>query len=119
MRSTIGAKLQEDPSITHVVTLGAPFALTALQSVADAGSQAKVATFDLNVDAAKAIQEGKIMFAIDQQPYVQGYMSVASLWLNLTNGNDIGGGGPVLTGPSFVDKSNIDQIVVYAENNKR
>jgi simple sugar transport system substrate-binding protein len=119
VRSTIGAKLQEDPSITHVVTLGAPFALTALQSVADAGSQAKVATFDLNVDAAKAIQEGKIMFAIDQQPYVQGYMSVTSLWLNLTNGNDIGGGGPVLTGPSFVDQTNIDQIVTYAQNNKR
>jgi simple sugar transport system substrate-binding protein len=119
VRSTIGAKLQEDPSITHIVTLGAPFALTALQSAADAGSKAKVATFDLNVDAAKAIQDGKIMFAIDQQPYVQGYMAVASLWLNLTNGNDLGGGGPVLTGPSFVDKSNIDQIVTYAQNNKR
>ena len=119
VRSTIGAKLQEDPSITHIVTLGAPFALTALQSVTDAGSTAKVATFDLNVDAAKAIQEGKIMFAIDQQPYVQGYMSVTSLWLNLSNGNDIGGGGPVLTGPSFVDKTNIDQIVTYAQNNKR
>jgi simple sugar transport system substrate-binding protein len=119
VRSTIGAKLQEDPSITHIVTLGAPYALAALQSAADAGSTAKVATFDLNVDAAKAIQDGKIMFAIDQQPYVQGYMAVASLWLNLTNGNDMGGGGPVLTGPSFVDKSNIDQIVTYAQNNKR
>ncbi len=119
VRSTIGAKLQEDPSITHIVTLGAPYALAALQSAADAGSTAKVATFDLNVDAAKAIQEGKIMFAIDQQPYVQGYMSVASLWLNLTNGNDIGGGGPVLTGPSFVDSTNVEQIVTYAENNKR
>ena len=119
VRSTIGAKLQEDPSITHIVTLGAPWALTALESVADAGSKAKVATFDLNVDAAKAIQDGKIMFAVDQQPYVQGYLSVASLWLNLTNGNDLGGGGPVLTGPSFVDKSNIDQIVPYAQNNKR
>jgi len=119
VRSTIGAKLQEDPSITHIVTLGAPYALAALQSAADAGSTAKVATFDLNVDAAKAIQEGKLMFAIDQQPYVQGYMSVASLWLNLTNGNDIGGGGPVLTGPSFVDSTNVEQIVTYAENNKR
>jgi simple sugar transport system substrate-binding protein len=119
VRSTIGAKLQEDPSITHIVTLGAPFALTALQSASDAGSQAKVATFDLNVDAAKAIQEGRIMFAIDQQPYVQGYMSVASLWLNLTNGNDMGGGGPVLTGPSFVDSTNVEQIVTYAQNNKR
>jgi simple sugar transport system substrate-binding protein len=119
VRSTIGAKLQEDPSITHIVTLGAPFALTALESVSDAGSQAKVATFDLNVDAAKAIQDGRIMFSVDQQPYVQGYMSVASLWLNLTNGNDIGGGRPVLTGPSFVDSTNVEQIVTYAQNNKR
>jgi simple sugar transport system substrate-binding protein len=119
VRSTIGAKLQQDPAITHIVTLGAGYAMTALDSVADAGSQAKVATFDLNVDAAKAIQEGRIMFAIDQQPYVQGYMSVASLWLNLTNGNDMGGGGPVLTGPSFVDQTNIEQIVTYAEANKR
>jgi simple sugar transport system substrate-binding protein len=119
VRATIAAKLQEDPSITHVVTLGAPIAMTALESIADAGSQAKVATFDLNVDAARAIQEGRIMFAIDQQPYVQGYMAVASLWLNLSNGNDMGGGGPVLTGPSFVDETNIDQIVTYAENNKR
>src|SRR5918998_471409 len=119
VRSTIGAKLQQDPSVTHIIALGAPFALTALESVSDAGSQAKVATFDLNVDAAKAIQEGRIMFAVDQQPYVQGYMAVASLWLNLTNGNDIGGGGPVLTGPSFVDSTNVEQIVTYAQNNKR
>ena len=119
VRSTIGAKLQEDPTITHVVTLGAPFALTALQSVGDAGSQAKVATFDLNVDAARTIQEGQILFAVDQQPYVQGYMAVTSLWLNLSNGNDLGGGGPVLTGPSFVDSTNVEQIVTYAENNTR
>ncbi|WP_214402803.1 substrate-binding domain-containing protein [Pseudonocardia lacus] len=119
VRSTIGAKLQEDPSVTHIVTLGAPYALTALESVSDAGSQAKVATFDLNVDAAKAIQEGRIIFAVDQQPYVQGYMAVASLWLNLSNGNDLGGGSPVLTGPSFVDSTNIEQIVTYAENNTR
>jgi simple sugar transport system substrate-binding protein len=119
VRSTIGAKLQEDTSVTHIVTLSAPVALTALESVRDAGSQAKVATFDLNVEAARAIQEGNILFSIDQQPYVQGYMSVASLWLNLTNGNDIGGGGPVLTGPSFVDETNIEQIITYAQNNKR
>jgi simple sugar transport system substrate-binding protein len=119
VRSTIGAKLQEDPSITHIVTLGAPIALTALEAVRDSGSTAKIGTFDLNTDAAKAIQAGDLLFSIDQQPYVQGYMAVASLWLNLANGNDIGGGGPVLTGPSFVDRSNIQQIVPYAENNTR
>ena len=63
--------------------------------------------------------DGGIAFSVDQQPYVQGYMAVTSLWLNLTNGNDIGGGGPVLTGPSIVDSSNIDAIQPYTENNTR
>jgi simple sugar transport system substrate-binding protein len=68
---------------------------------------------------AQQIQDGGILFSVDQQPYVQGYMAVTSLWLNLTNGNDIGGGGPVLTGPSIVDSSNIDAIQPYTENNTR
>jgi simple sugar transport system substrate-binding protein len=46
-------------------------------------------------------------------------MAVTALWLNLTNGNDIGGGGPVLTGPSIVDKSNIAKIIPYTKKNTR
>jgi simple sugar transport system substrate-binding protein len=118
VQQTIQAKLAEDTSITHIVTLGAPIAMAALQAQGDAGT-AKLITFDLNQDAAKAIQDGKIQFSVDQQPYVQGYMAVESLWLNLSNGNDIGGGKPTLTGPSLVDSSNIDQILPYTANNKR
>ena len=83
------------------------------------GSSAKLVTFDLNTDAAQAIKDGEIEFSIDQQPYVQGFMAVTSLYLYLKNGNDIGGGQPVLTGPSFVDKSNIDTILPFAEKNTR
>jgi len=119
VQQTIGAKLSQDPSITHIVTLGAPIAMAAMQAQADSGNTAKLVTFDLNQDAAKAIQDGKIDFSVDQQPYVQGYMAVEGLWLQLTNGNDLGGGKPVLTGPSFVDKSNIDQILPYTQNNTR
>lgn len=119
VQQTIGAKLQQDPSIKWVVTLGAPIAMAALQAKQGAGSQAKIATFDLNTDVVKAIQNSQIEFSVDQQPYVEGYMAVTSLWLNLTNGNDIGGGKPVLTGPSYVDKSNIDKIAGYAQNNTR
>jgi simple sugar transport system substrate-binding protein len=118
-QASIGAKLQQDTSITHVVTLGAGDALAALNSTKDAQSKAKVVTFDLNPDAAQAIKDGKIGFSVDQQPYVQGYMAVAALWMNITNGNDLGGGKPVLTGPSFVDQTNIDQILPYSKNNKR
>jgi simple sugar transport system substrate-binding protein len=116
---TIEAKLAQDPSITDIVTLGAPIAMAALQSQQAANSQAKLITFDLNKDAAQAIKDGKIMFSIDQQPYVQGYMAVDALWLYLTNGNDMGGGQPVRTGPSFVDKTNIDKILPFVDNNKR
>jgi simple sugar transport system substrate-binding protein len=118
-QASIGAKLQQDKAITHLVTLGAGDALAALNAKTDAGSNAKVVTFDLNPDAAKAIKDGKIGFSVDQQPYVQGYMAVTALWLSLTNGNDLGGGKPVLTGPSFVDSTNIDQILPYTASNKR
>jgi simple sugar transport system substrate-binding protein len=118
-QAALTAKLQEDTEITHVVALGAPIALAGLDSIEQANSQATMVTFDLNPDAAQAIKDGTIVFSVDQQPYVQGYLAVTSLWLNITNGNDIGGGLPVLTGPSIVDQDNIDQILPYAENNTR
>jgi simple sugar transport system substrate-binding protein len=117
--STIAAKLQQDPSIDYVVTLGAPIAMASLQSVDQSGSTATVVTFDLNADVANKIKDGTIPFAVDQQPFLQGYLAVDSLWLYLTNRNDIGGGLPVLTGPSFVDQSNIDAIAEFAANNTR
>ncbi|MFG2347745.1 sugar ABC transporter substrate-binding protein [Streptomyces phaeochromogenes] len=120
VKSTITAKLKQDTSIDTVVTLGAPFALTAVQSVDESGSKAKVATFDLNKEMVSAIKSGDVEFAVDQQPYLQGYLSVDSLWLYKTNGNFSGGGQePVLTGPAFVDKSNVEAIAKFAEKGTR
>jgi simple sugar transport system substrate-binding protein len=119
VQQTIGSKLTQDPSFTHIVTLGAPIALAAVQAQGDTANTAKLITFDLNQDAAKAIKDGKIQFSIDQQPYVQGYEAVDALWLNLTNGNDLGGGQAVRTGPSIVDSSNIDKILPFTANNTR
>jgi simple sugar transport system substrate-binding protein len=117
--SALQAKLSQDKSIDSIVTLGAPQALDAIKAKAAANSNAKLITFDLNADAAKDIKDGKIEFSIDQQPYVQGFLAVTALYLNLKNGNDMGGGGPVLTGPSFVDKTNIGQILPFAQKNTR
>jgi simple sugar transport system substrate-binding protein len=119
VRSTIGAKLKQDPSITHVITLGAPIALTGLQSVKDSGSQAKVVTFDTNPELVAKIESGEIGWAVDQQPYLQGYEAIDALWLYKTNGNVLGGGAEVLTGPSFIDKSNIAQVAEYAKRGTR
>jgi len=117
--TTLQAKLSQDKSIDAIVTLGAPQALDAIKAKDQSGSSAKLVTFDLNQEAAQDIKDGKILFSIDQQPYVQGYMAVTSLYLYLKNGNDIGGGNPVLTGPSFVDSTNIDKILPFTKNNTR
>ncbi|MCX4997168.1 sugar ABC transporter substrate-binding protein [Streptomyces longwoodensis] len=120
VKSTITAKLKQDSSLDHVIALGAPIALTAVQSVSDAGSKAKVATFDLNKDLTGAISKGTIEFAVDQQPYLQGYLAIDSLWLYKNNGNYMGGGEqPVLTGPAFVDKSNVDSVARFAAKGTR
>lgn len=119
VQSSITSKLQQDSGISHVLTLGAPFALTAVKSVGDAGGKAKVATFDTNAELVSAIKDGKVEWAVDQQPYLQGYLAVDSLWLYKTNGNTIGGGEAVLTGPAFVDKSNVEQVAKFAAAGKR
>ncbi|MGW2445094.1 sugar ABC transporter substrate-binding protein [Streptomyces sp. NPDC001675] len=120
VKSTITAKLKQDKAIDYVVTLGAPFALTAVQSVDDAGSKARIATFDLNKSLTGAVKKGTVQFAVDQQPYLQGYLAIDSLWLYKNNGNYSGGGEqPVLTGPAFVDKSNVDRIAEFAAKGTR
>ncbi|WFB09446.1 sugar ABC transporter substrate-binding protein [Streptomyces sp. LX-29] len=120
VKSTITAKLKQDDSIDHVVTLGAPFALTAVKSVDDSKSDAKVATFDLNKELVAAVKDGDVELAVDQQPYLQGYLAVDALWLYENNGNFSGGGEePVLTGPAFVDKDNVSEIEKFATKGTR
>lgn len=119
VQAAITAKLQQDPSIDYVVTLGAPIALTAVKSVSQASSKAKIVTFDTNAQLVQAIQSGQVAWAVDQQPYLQGYEAIDGLWLYKTNGDIIGGGQPVLTGPAFVDSSNIAAVAKYAEAGTR
>jgi simple sugar transport system substrate-binding protein len=117
--STVQAKLAQDPSIDWVITLGAPFALALLPIASAAPSKPKVATFDSNKDLPAKIKSGEVQWAIDQQPYLQGYLAVDSLWLYINNGNVIGGGQTTKTGPAFIDKSNIDAVEKFAANGTR
>ena len=118
-QSRIEAKLQQDKNVDYVVTLGAPFAPTAITAASMAGSQAKVGTFDLTPRAVSLIQQGKLQWAVDQQPYVEGYEAVDLLWLYKTNGDVVGGGQPVLTGPAFVNSSNIADVARFAKMGTR
>jgi simple sugar transport system substrate-binding protein len=119
VRTTVANKLRTTDGVDHVVMLGAPYAMTALGSVQDAGSNAEVDTFDLNKDAVKAIQDGQIGWAVDQQPFVQGYESVDALWLYINHGATVGGGKPVLTGPGIINKANAAKVAALAAKGTR
>lgn len=113
-QNEIAAKLQADKSVDAVLTLNPDIAVAAVDSVKTAGSSAKIATFDLSGDVVKAVQNGTIDFAVDQQQYLQGYLPVVFLKLYVTNANTVGGGQPVLTGPGFVTKENAATVETLA-----
>ncbi|WP_103508754.1 sugar ABC transporter substrate-binding protein [Streptomyces sp. SM13] len=117
--ASIEAKLQSDKSIDAVVTLGAPFADAAVQAKQTAGSKAEIDTFDLNAKVATGLQTDKLGFAVDQQPYLQGYEAVDLLWLYRYNRNVLGGGQPVLTGPQIITKDDADALADYTKRGTR
>ena len=117
--SAIQAKLAQDKDINWIITLGAAQALDAIKAKDGAGSEAKIGTFDLNKEAAEAVKAGEIQFCIDQQPYLQGYLAITQLYLYKKNGNILGGGEASLTGPSFVDTTNVDSILPFINQNTR
>ncbi|GLZ31473.1 sugar ABC transporter substrate-binding protein [Lentzea sp. NBRC 105346] len=119
IEARIKAKLQSDSAIDAVLGLNPQVAVLAANAVKGASSKAQVATFDLNNDVVAAIKAGDVLFAVDQQQYEQGYLPIVMLKLYRDNANTLGGGKPVLTGPGFVDKSNVDKVAEYAKAGKR
>ena len=115
----IQSKLESDKSIDGVLALNPDIAVAARDAAQGASSKAKVATFDLSGDVVAAVQDGSILFAVDQQQYLQGYLPVVFLTLNNTNANTVGGGQPVLTGPGFVTKENAATVQKLAEDGTR
>lgn len=119
VESTLQAKLAQDTSIDWVMGLVTPVALTAVDSAQAANSEAQIATFDTNAQLVDAVRDGDIQWAIDQQPYLQGYLAVDAIWLAHRNGSTIGGDRPVYTGPSFVDSANVETIAEAAREGLR
>lgn len=119
-QAEIQAKLEADPSIDGVFALNADIATAAAMPAAEAvGRDITIGTVDLSGDAVQAIADGSLAFAIDQQQYAQGYMSVVLLYLNLLNGHELGGGLPMYTGPGFVVQDNAALVQELAANGTR
>ena len=105
----IKAELLKDETIDGVITISAGDADSAAIGIEQSGRQAGVAlaSFDMNEANLARIKAGTQSFSIDQQPYLQGFLSVSILASAIDFGTSLPT-FPVLTGPGIVDASNID-----------
>lgn len=112
IESKIQAALTSDPSVDVVLGLSAPLvgerAVAVVEKMGN-GNKVKVASFDLSANFLKAVSEGKALFAVDQQPYLQGYLPVTFLALNAKYGTVPAGN--VASGPSFVEKDAAASVI--------
>lgn len=111
-QNRISAALAEDTTIDGVFTLGPTGAVPALTALTEDGLLGEVllATFDLSPEVLDAINNGDVLFAIDQQQYTQGYLSIVYMTLFLENLNTPGS-LLVPTGPGFVTADNAAEVI--------
>ncbi|HEY3596973.1 MAG TPA: sugar ABC transporter substrate-binding protein [Paraburkholderia sp.] len=142
IQSKVSAYLRNHPNTGAILTLGPVPAAATLKAVQQMGLANKIyfCTFDFSDDIAKAIQAGTIQFAIDQQPYLQGYIPVAVLAIakkeHTTDPVKIRqilqanpkfkarletyglepsyGPKDIRSGPGFITKANLDKVIKYA-----
>ncbi|HKT95834.1 MAG TPA: sugar ABC transporter substrate-binding protein [Paraburkholderia sp.] len=142
IESKVAAYLRSHPDTQAILALGPDQAMGVLRGVNDAGKAGKlyVATFDLSPDILKAIQSGQLAFAVDQQPYLQGYLSVAAMAIAVRDKTSdpahivaalksdkkvaarldkyglkpVYTGSTVSSGPSFVTRENLAVVQQYA-----
>ena len=112
----IAAYFKANPKTDSLLALNPDIATTALNAVKKG---TKVGTFDLSPGVISAVQGGKVLFAIDQQQYLQGYLPVVFAYLFVNNLNTVGNGQPVLTGPGIVNKGNAAKVASLAKAGTR
>ena len=142
IESKVSAYLRNNSGTQAVLTLGPTSADPTLRAIEKMGLAGKIwmASFDLDPEIAKAIKAGTMQFAIDQQPYLQGYIPVAVLAImkkdKTTDLNKVKqelqnnakfkarlaeyglqpayGPRHISSGPGFVTKDNIAKVEKYA-----
>lgn len=104
----VTAYLQAHPDINAVMTLNSAIG-TALVTAHPNGI--KIGTFDLDSQVVADLKSSSMDFAIDQQQYLQGYLPIVALYLYKKHeGNSVGPGTVVPTGPLVVSKANVGTV---------
>jgi simple sugar transport system substrate-binding protein len=112
----IKAALLKDKSIDGVVTISTVDADSAAAAIeqANAADKVQLGTFDMDETQLGRIKDGKQLFCIDQQPYMQGYLAVSQAFAYNAYGLLLPQ-SPLLTGPAVINESNVDATLAGAK----
>ncbi len=118
--NAIKAAISKDATIDGIVTIGVQDADSAASAIEQAGKAGKVqlGTFDLSESQLNRIKAGTQLFAIDQQPWLQGYLATSAAWQYAQYGM-LPASRPLLTGPSLVTKDNVEIVITGVANGVR
>ena len=117
----IRSALSRDAAVDGMLMLGPGGAAPALAALRESDRLGRIAvgTFDLTPDVLAAVRDGQLLFAIDQQPYLQGYLAIVLLTKYLETKAMPGGGQIIRTGPSFVTSETAGDVIALAERGIR
>ncbi len=122
-QEAVAAELQANAGLDGILTLGPTGAEPTLAALEQAGLLGKVkfATFDMSPKVLEEIQNGNMLFAIDQAQYLQGYLPIVLLTKYLETGAlPLGSVDRViLTGPQIVTADTAGDVIKYSEQGLR
>ena len=120
IKAKIKAALDSDPELDTALGLSASLAgeqiVAAVDEVGRTG-EVKIGSFDLSGDYLEAVRDGKALFAIDQQPYLQGFLPVQLLALNAKYG--VMPATAIGSGPNLITKDEAAQVIDLASKGIR
>lgn len=102
-----------DTSIDALVSCADFGAAAAANAVEQTGAKIMVSAFDFSPASLDRIKAGTQTMAIDQQPYLQGFLATSMLFAHLKYGTNIST-NPVLTGPAIIDAANVEAVIAGA-----
>lgn len=108
--AAINAALSANPDIDGFMGVGPVITMSGKRAADALGRDLVIGGFDITPELLDAIEAGEVLFTVDQQQYLQGYIPVILMYLENTNSNTLGGGLPILTGPGFVTEANATSV---------
>ena len=115
------AQAVTEGGIDGILTLGPNGAGPALAAVSASGLRGRIelATFDLSPEVLQAVRAKRLLFAVDQQPYLQGYLPIALLAERARHLLMPARGELIPTGPQFVTPANAARVLALSRRGFR